>query len=58
MIVDLEKFHNVEFLSVSALNRYINYKFDSDIHLQEVYLRGEISNFKNHFFYILIFLGV
>ena len=46
MIVDLEKFHNVEFLSVSALNRYINYKFDSDIHLQEVYLRGEISNFK------------
>lgn len=46
MRVDLEKFHNVEFLSVTSLNRYINYKFDSDIHLQEVYLRGEISNFK------------
>ena len=46
MRVDLEKFHNMEFLSVSSLNRYINYKFDSDIHLQEVYLRGEISNFK------------
>lgn len=46
MRVDLEKFHNVEFLSVTSLNRYINYKFDSDIHLQEIYLRGEISNFK------------
>lgn len=46
MRIDLEKFHNVEFLSVTSLNRYINYKFDSDIHLQEVYLRGEISNFK------------
>ena len=46
MRVDLEKFHNMEFLSVTSLNRYINYKFDSDIHLQEVYLRGEISNFK------------
>ena len=46
MRVDLENFHNAKFLSVSALNRYINYKFDSDIHLQEVYLRGEISNFK------------
>ena len=37
MRVDLENFHNAKFLSVSALNRYINYKFDSDIHLQEVY---------------------
>ena len=46
MRVDLEHFHSAKFLSVSALNRYINYKFDSDIHLQEVYLRGEISNFK------------
>lgn len=46
MRVDLENFRNAKFLSVSALNRYINYKFDSDIHLQEVYLRGEISNFK------------
>lgn len=46
MRVDLEKFHNMDFLSVTSLNRYINYKFDSDIHLQEVYLRGEISNFK------------
>lgn len=46
MRVDLEKFRSVEFLSVTSLNRYINYKFDSDIHLQEVYLRGEISNFK------------
>ncbi|MBQ8292775.1 MAG: exodeoxyribonuclease VII large subunit [Bacilli bacterium] len=46
MRVDLDKFRNAQFLSVTALNRYINYKFDSDIHLQEVYLRGEISNFK------------
>ena len=35
-----------KFLSVSALNRYLSYKFDMDVHLQTVYLEGEISNFK------------
>lgn len=34
------------FLSVSDINKYINYKFEQDINLQEVYLQGEISNFK------------
>ncbi len=35
-----------KFITVSQLNRYISYKFDSDSNLQEVYLQGEISNFK------------
>lgn len=35
-----------KYITVSALNRYIAYKFDSDTNLQEVYLKGEISNFK------------
>lgn len=36
----------IKYITVSALNRYISYKFDSDTNLQEVYLKGEISNFK------------
>lgn len=38
--------NNKQFVSVSAINKYINYKFETDINLQEVYLQGEISNFK------------
>ena len=41
-----DEFKNARFLSVSSLNRYLSYKFDMDIHLQNVYLEGEISNFK------------
>ena len=37
-----------KYISVTALTRYIKFKIDNDIHLQEVYLRGEISNFKAH----------
>ncbi len=37
-----------EYLTVSELNRYIKYRIDNDENLQEVYLRGEISNFKAH----------
>lgn len=37
-----------KYLSVTALTRYIKYKIDNDAHLQEVYLKGEISNFKAH----------
>lgn len=37
-----------KYISVTALTRYIKYKLDNDAHLQEVYLRGEISNFKAH----------
>lgn len=39
---------NDKYLSVTALTRYIKYKIDNDSHLQEVYLKGEISNFKAH----------
>lgn len=35
-----------KYITVSQLNRYISYKFDSDTNLQDVYLQGEISNFK------------
>ena len=37
-----------QYLSVSALTKYIKRKFDADPHLQNVYIRGEISNFKQH----------
>lgn len=39
---------NDKYISVTALTRYIKYKIDNDMHLQEVYLKGEISNFKAH----------
>lgn len=50
---------NVEerYLTVSALTKYIKYKFDHDHHLDEVLLEGEISNFKHnsrgHFYFTL-----
>ena len=37
-----------KYLSVSALTKYIKYKFDKDAHLKNVLLKGEISNFKHH----------
>lgn len=37
-----------QYLSVTALTKYIKYKFDNDRHLTEVLLQGEISNFKHH----------
>lgn len=37
-----------QYLSVSALTKYIKRKFDADPHLQNLYIRGEISNFKQH----------
>lgn len=36
----------IKFLSISAINKYLAYKFEIDANLQEVYLQGEISNFK------------
>lgn len=36
------------YLTVSALSKYIKYKFDKDPHLQSVLLKGELSNFKKH----------
>lgn len=37
-----------QYLTVTALNNYIKYRFDNDVFLQTVYLEGEISNFKAH----------
>ncbi|CQR46784.1 Exodeoxyribonuclease 7 large subunit [Paraliobacillus sp. PM-2] len=36
------------YLTVTALTRYIKRKFELDKHLKEVWLKGEISNFKHH----------
>ncbi|WML54001.1 exodeoxyribonuclease VII large subunit [Neobacillus sp. PS3-12] len=37
-----------KYLSVYALTKYIKRKFDYDPHLQDIYVKGEISNFKRH----------
>lgn len=37
-----------QYLSVTALTKYLKYKFDNDAHLKNVLLKGEISNFKRH----------
>jgi exodeoxyribonuclease VII large subunit len=37
-----------KFLTVNALTKYIKRKFDADPHLQDVLVKGEISNFKQH----------
>ena len=36
------------YLTVSALTKYIKYKLETDEHLSNVLLRGEISNFTKH----------
>ena len=36
------------YLTVTALNRYIKYKFDYDTNLKGIMIEGEISNFKRH----------
>lgn len=35
---------DIKYLSVSALNKYLYYKFDTDLNLRNVYLKAEISN--------------
>ncbi len=37
-----------KYLSITAITRYIKHRMDGDPHLKNVYLRGEISNFKSH----------
>lgn len=39
---------NIEYVSVANLNQYIKSVIDKDTYLNKVYLKGEISNFKNH----------
>ena len=39
---------NNRYLTVSAINRYIKHKLDTDSNLFDVYLKGEISNLKIH----------
>ena len=36
-------------ISVAALNEYIKAKLEGDMTLADIYLRGEISNFKHHY---------
>lgn len=36
------------YIKVTVLNNYLKAKFDQDQNLKKVYLKGEISNFKNH----------
>ena len=37
-----------KYLTVTQLTKYIKYKIDNDTHLMNVFLKGEISNFKAH----------
>ena len=39
---------NNNYITVTQLTKYIKYKIDNDQHLNNVYLKGEISNFKPH----------
>ncbi|MBA2173644.1 exodeoxyribonuclease VII large subunit [Halobacillus locisalis] len=39
---------NDQYLTVTALTKYIKRKLSGDPHLKTVWLRGEISNFKHH----------
>ncbi|MDD6879710.1 MAG: exodeoxyribonuclease VII large subunit [bacterium] len=39
---------NHNYISVTQINKYIKYVIDNDKNLNTIYLKGEISNFKNH----------
>lgn len=39
---------NEKYLTVTALTRYLKYKFEQDPNLMQVFIKGEISNFKAH----------
>lgn len=46
----------IKYLTVSALNRYIAYKIDSDVALNIIYIKGEVSNArisKGHLYFVL-----
>ncbi len=37
-----------QYLTVATVNKYIKRKFDVDPHLENIFVKGEISNFKRH----------
>ena len=37
-----------KYLTVTAINKYLKYKFDNDSNLTNIFLKGEISNLKFH----------
>ena len=39
---------NIKYYTISALNKAIKNMFDSKLELQDIHLKGEISNFKHH----------
>ncbi|WP_043932827.1 exodeoxyribonuclease VII large subunit [Bacillus sp. EB01] len=39
---------NNRYLTITALTKYIKRKFDADPHLQDIFIKGEISNLKQH----------
>ena len=39
---------NENYVTISELTKYIKSNFDNDMYLRKVYIKGEISNFKNH----------
>lgn len=39
---------NDKYITVTQLTRYIKYKIDQDANLSQVFLKGEVSNFKHH----------
>jgi len=40
---------NPKIVTVTDLNKYIKEKIDNDVNLNDVLIKGEISNFKNHY---------
>lgn len=38
----------MKYLTVTALTKYIKTKLETDVHLQTIALKGEVSNFKKH----------
>ena len=39
---------NDNYITIIELSKYIKSNFDNDMYLRKVYIKGEISNFKNH----------
>lgn len=37
-----------KYITITQLTRYIKYKIDNDVNLNQVFIKGEISNFKAH----------